>query len=63
MLDEDGSAIVVHENADNRMTQPIGGAGGRIACGVIDSHLSSTSNPCPRMVIVAAQFGAGGVQL
>jgi len=35
LLDEDGSAFVIHENPDDHMTQPIGGAGGRIACGVI----------------------------
>ena len=32
LLDEDGSAVVIHENRDDHMTQPIGGAGGRIAC-------------------------------
>lgn len=35
MLDEDGSAMVIHENVDDHMTQPIGGAGARIACAVI----------------------------
>lgn len=35
LLDEDGSAFIIHENADDHMTQPIGGAAGRIACGVI----------------------------
>ncbi|MDE0534220.1 MAG: superoxide dismutase family protein [Albidovulum sp.] len=35
LLDEDGSAIVVHESPDDHTTQPIGGAGGRIACGVV----------------------------
>ena len=33
----DGSSIVVHENADDQMTQPSGGSGGRIACGVIEA--------------------------
>ena len=33
--DKDGSAIVIHANADDHQTQPIGGAGARIACGVI----------------------------
>ncbi|WP_428409148.1 superoxide dismutase family protein [Hyphococcus sp.] len=32
LLDADGFAVVVHENADDHMTQPIGGAGGRVAC-------------------------------
>ena len=36
LFDADGSAIVVHENPDDHMTQPIGGAGGRIACGVVE---------------------------
>ena len=35
LADKDGSAIVIHANADDHKTQPIGGAGGRIACGVI----------------------------
>ena len=35
LLDEDGSTLVVHENPDDHTTQPIGGAGGRVACGVI----------------------------
>ncbi|MCE2482129.1 MAG: superoxide dismutase family protein [Alphaproteobacteria bacterium] len=35
LLDEDGSAVIIHENPDDHMTQPIGGAGGRIACGII----------------------------
>ncbi|WP_375202880.1 superoxide dismutase family protein [Hyphococcus sp.] len=32
LQDADGFAIVVHENADDHMTQPIGGAGARVAC-------------------------------
>jgi Cu-Zn family superoxide dismutase len=35
LLDADGSAIVVHANADDYKTQPIGGAGARAACGVL----------------------------
>lgn len=35
LLDDDGSAFIIHENRDDHMAQPIGGAGGRIACGVI----------------------------
>jgi len=37
MLDESGAAIVIHENPDDHMSQPIGGAGARIACGVIEA--------------------------
>ena len=35
LLDGDGSTLVIHENPDDHTTQPIGGAGGRVACGVI----------------------------
>ena len=35
LLDEDGSAVIIHENPDDHLTQPIGGAGGRIGCGII----------------------------
>ncbi len=34
LLDRDGSALVIHEGPDDHMTQPIGGAGARIACAV-----------------------------
>lgn len=35
LLDDDGFAIVVHESADDHATQPIGGAGGRVACAAV----------------------------
>jgi Cu-Zn family superoxide dismutase len=35
LLDEDGAALVIHTNRDDHISQPIGGAGSRIACGVI----------------------------
>lgn len=35
LLDEDGSALVIHANPDDFVTQPIGSAGGRVACSVI----------------------------
>ena len=35
LLDEDGSAIVVHAAPDDYLTQPSGNSGNRIACGVI----------------------------
>jgi Cu-Zn family superoxide dismutase len=36
ILDEDGSTLMIHTNEDDHVTQPIGGSGGRIACGVIE---------------------------
>jgi Cu-Zn family superoxide dismutase len=35
LLDDDGSAIVVHASADDYTTDPAGNAGDRIACGVV----------------------------
>jgi Cu-Zn family superoxide dismutase len=35
LFDEDGSAVVMHESADDYRTDPAGAAGARIACGVI----------------------------
>ena len=35
LLDGDGSALVVHEGADDYKTDPSGNAGKRLACGVI----------------------------
>ncbi len=35
LLDADGSAFIIHENPDDHTTQPIGGAGGRVACGIV----------------------------
>ena len=35
LLDADGAALVVHEKTDDYKTDPAGGAGARIACGVV----------------------------
>jgi Cu-Zn family superoxide dismutase len=39
LLDEDGSAIVVHADADDLTTDPSGNSGARIVCGVITEPL------------------------
>jgi|AntDeeMetagen681_2_1112603.scaffolds.fasta_scaffold00007_34 Cu-Zn family superoxide dismutase len=36
ILNEHGAALVIHENPDDHKAQPIGGAGARVACGVIE---------------------------
>lgn len=36
LLDDDGSAVIVHENPDSYQAEA--GAGGRIACGVIEAN-------------------------
>lgn len=35
LLDTDGSAIVIHAEPDDHITQPIGESGDRVACGVL----------------------------
>lgn len=35
LTDADGSAIVIHAKPDDYRTQPIGGAGDRVACGAV----------------------------
>ena len=37
LLDTDGSAIVIHENQDDHISQPIGGAGARLVCGLVNA--------------------------
>lgn len=36
IFDDDGAAVVLHEGADDYVTDPAGDAGARIACGVIE---------------------------
>ena len=36
IFDEDGAAVVIHEDADDYMSDPTGHAGARLACGVIE---------------------------
>lgn len=37
LLDADGSALIVHEGADDHRTQPSGASGAPMACGVIEA--------------------------
>ena len=35
IVDADGTAVIIHAKVDDHVSQPIGGAGDRVACGVI----------------------------
>lgn len=35
LLDGDGAALMIHANADDQVTQPIGNAGARVACAAL----------------------------
>lgn len=35
LLDRDGSALIIHANGDDHVTQPGGGAGARVACAAL----------------------------
>ena len=38
LLDADGSSLMIHAQADDYVSQPIGGSGARVACGVITAQ-------------------------
>jgi len=45
LLDADGSALVVHAAPDDFVTDPAGGSGARIACGVIVPSITGAAPP------------------
>lgn len=44
LFDADGSALVIHANPDDEMTDPTGNSGGRIACGVLTRAVAPRSS-------------------
>lgn len=47
LFDDDGSALVIHEDPDDLMTDPSGNSGVRIACGVIAPPVGGTPVATP----------------
>ncbi len=47
IFDADGSALVIHANPDDEMTDPSGNSGGRVLCGVIQLQQGATTAPLP----------------
>jgi Cu-Zn family superoxide dismutase len=45
ILDADGSALVIHANPDDFTTDPAGGTGARIACGVVTKAPDGPARP------------------
>lgn len=62
LYDTDGSAIVIHANADDYKTDPSGSSGGRIACAVIPAAQRDTpaASPTARPSQPAPSAPAGG---
>jgi len=69
LLDADGSALVIHANADDQSTDPTGNSGGRIACGVIQKVEAlpktggapvSSGNPIPWLPLLGALIACSG---
>jgi Cu-Zn family superoxide dismutase len=46
LFDADGSALIIHANADDNVSDPAGNSGGRIACGVVQ-RAAAGAQPAP----------------
>ena len=60
LFDADGSALVIHANADDDVTDPAGNSGDRIACGVL-AQAALGGGPGPAQLPRAGDLGPGGL--
>lgn len=67
LFDADGSALVIHVNPDDDVTDPTGNSGGRIACGVIarsaGGQAAQQPGTLPRSGLADERTGAQGALL
>ena len=60
LLDADGSAIVIHADADDQATDPTGNSGDRVACGIVTGALGSMPETGGVDVLLLTAIVAGG---
>lgn len=57
IFDADGTALVIHANPDDEMTDPTGNSGGRIACAVLTRAAPSTATGTTALPATGAPHG------
>lgn len=63
LLDADGSAIVIHDAADDQATDPTGNSGDRVACGIVSGAVGSMPETGGVDILLLAAIIAGGASV